>query len=351
LLISVIIPNHNRKEFLVSAVESVLGQNFPKAEYELIVSTNNVELDSFLSTKGIKVIHEQSEAIGAKVAKAIEVSDGEIICFLDDDDLFMPHKLKEIYELFSKNEIDYHHNDSMIISKAGDVIEERSPWMAPLLTRLSTVNKVTILNKKDFVRSAGALYSLVAYNSSSTSLRRELIIPLLNKLSQIRLGIDLFYFFSSLSTKRKIAVDGRILTKYRVHGKNSASPDLLNFDSYIETKLEWLMKVIQSRSSMLDIIPPDFMEVKDDQKMEIITEKLLAKSMPSSTNLKISFNEYLYYIKKFLQINMRGKRLPIRTLIPFAPTVLKKAIWYSTYKSDVRRYYGVKRKAGVTVKS
>ncbi len=96
--VSVIIPTHNRAEFLHSAITSVLNQTFQ--DFEIIIiddaskdHTREV-IDNFNDAR-IKVIHNQVSK-GAAGARNIGImnSNCEYIAFLDDDDEWLPEKLK-----------------------------------------------------------------------------------------------------------------------------------------------------------------------------------------------------------------------------------------------------------------
>jgi glycosyltransferase involved in cell wall biosynthesis len=50
--ISVIITAHNRREFLLDAVNSALNQTLPKDEYEIIIVKNFSEYDDILKNLG-----------------------------------------------------------------------------------------------------------------------------------------------------------------------------------------------------------------------------------------------------------------------------------------------------------
>ena len=96
--VSVIIPTHNRAEFLRSAVKSVLNQTFQDFEIVIIddASKDHTQevIANFNDTR-IKVIHNQVSkgAAGARNIGLINTS-GEYIAFLDDDDEWLPEKLK-----------------------------------------------------------------------------------------------------------------------------------------------------------------------------------------------------------------------------------------------------------------
>jgi glycosyltransferase involved in cell wall biosynthesis len=101
--ISVIITAHNRREFLLEAVNSALNQTLPKDEYEIIVVKNfeDERIEKFLEERNVKNIVTKEEPLGAKIFKGVEESRGEVVSFLDDDDLWLPQKL-EIVKKYSK---------------------------------------------------------------------------------------------------------------------------------------------------------------------------------------------------------------------------------------------------------
>jgi len=96
--VSVIIPTHNRAEFLLSAITSVLNQTFQNFEVIIIDDASKDHtrevIANFNDTR-IKVIHNQVSK-GAAGARNIAImnSNCEYTAFLDDDDEWVPEKLK-----------------------------------------------------------------------------------------------------------------------------------------------------------------------------------------------------------------------------------------------------------------
>src|SRR4030095_13333348 len=96
--VSVIIPTHNRAEFLRSAITSVLNQTFQDFEVVIVDDASKdhtQEVIANFNDKRIKVIHNPFSRVDAG-ARNIGVisSDGEYVAFLDDDDEWLPEKLK-----------------------------------------------------------------------------------------------------------------------------------------------------------------------------------------------------------------------------------------------------------------
>jgi glycosyltransferase involved in cell wall biosynthesis len=102
--ISVIIPTYNRAQFIRRAIKSVLLQSF--GDYELIViddasSDQTQQILEHMNDKRIKIIrHEKNKGAPAARNTGIMASKGEYIGFLDDDDEWLPDKLKEQLKLF-----------------------------------------------------------------------------------------------------------------------------------------------------------------------------------------------------------------------------------------------------------
>ncbi len=100
-LVSIITPNYNCKNFIAQTIKSVLSQTYTNWEMLIVddCSTDGsyeVALEYVSSDKRIKVIRNEKNS-GAVVSrnKAIEISNGEFIAFLDSDDLWEPEKLEK----------------------------------------------------------------------------------------------------------------------------------------------------------------------------------------------------------------------------------------------------------------
>ena len=98
-VVSVIIPTHNRASLLKTALDSVyaqegIGESF---EIEVIViddaSSDNTP-DVVLGYPAKFIRHDINQGASAARNSGIKVCKGKYIAFLDDDDLFLPHKLK-----------------------------------------------------------------------------------------------------------------------------------------------------------------------------------------------------------------------------------------------------------------
>jgi len=102
-LVSVVIPTYNRADLVLKAIKSVLGQTF--TDFEVLVcddgSTDNTEeaIKSINHGK-IRYLKQENKGPGAARNLGIKHARGEIISFLDSDDLWLSDHLKYVVEFF-----------------------------------------------------------------------------------------------------------------------------------------------------------------------------------------------------------------------------------------------------------
>ena len=104
-LVTVIIPTYNRGWILQDAIDSVLDQDF--SDYELIVvddgsSDNTREILGAYGDR-ITVLRQPNRGVSAARNRGINEAAGQLIAFLDSDDLWLPGKLSTQVEFFEDN--------------------------------------------------------------------------------------------------------------------------------------------------------------------------------------------------------------------------------------------------------
>jgi len=105
--VSVVIPTYNGKEYLGEAIQSVLDQTYP--HFEIIVvddaSPEDVShiVNSFTDARVRYIQHVKNRGAVAARKTGVGASSGDIIGFLDQDDLFHKHKLETHLNYFLKN--------------------------------------------------------------------------------------------------------------------------------------------------------------------------------------------------------------------------------------------------------
>lgn len=101
-LISIITPCLNRADFVSEAVESVLHQDYPNFEH-IIVDGGSTDgtLDILKRYPHVKVISEPDQGLYDAINKGIHYCNGEIIGFLNTDDLYEENIFSSVTQVFN----------------------------------------------------------------------------------------------------------------------------------------------------------------------------------------------------------------------------------------------------------
>jgi glycosyltransferase involved in cell wall biosynthesis len=101
--ITVVTPSYNQAQFLEQTILSVIGQEYPNLEYFLMDGGSNDGSFDIIKKYEKHFDYWQSEKDGGQTA-AINAgfarSTGEILCWLNSDDMFMPGALLKIGKIF-----------------------------------------------------------------------------------------------------------------------------------------------------------------------------------------------------------------------------------------------------------
>jgi len=103
-LVSIIIPTYNYSNYISEAINSVLNQNFPQDEIEIIViddgSTDNTKEVIAKYKDKVKYIYKENSGKASATKVGIEAANSKYIFNLDADDLFLPDKLSKVVKVF-----------------------------------------------------------------------------------------------------------------------------------------------------------------------------------------------------------------------------------------------------------
>ena len=103
--ISVITPSFNQAKFLEKTIESVLSQGYPNLEYIVIdggSTDGSVEILERWSDKLTYWISEPDSGHGEALNKGFARSTGDLMCWLNSDDMYYPWTLEVVAEIFAQ---------------------------------------------------------------------------------------------------------------------------------------------------------------------------------------------------------------------------------------------------------
>lgn len=130
--ISVAIPAYNVEKYIESCLTSVVRQDLPSSDYEILV-VNDGSTDSTLSKivdfakkyRNIVVLDKKNEGLSATRNLCIDKACGEYLLFLDSDDTIVENCLATIYSQMKEEKLDILEFDFICVDEKGDEIIPR----------------------------------------------------------------------------------------------------------------------------------------------------------------------------------------------------------------------------------
>ena len=278
-LVSVIIPTYGGTEFLSRCVDSVLSQTYKNIEI-IVVDDNGLGspnqketatiMERYKSMSNVKyVCHEVNINGSAARNTGVKTSNGEYIALLDDDDVFLPDKIKRQVELLSSLSLDYgavycSHETFLDGSKVG---EEHALMDGKILYEYM-LHKVEIASSSIMVRR-NVWEELGGFDESFKRHQDwEFIIRLLNKYS---IKSDNFWGFKRILQFRNSSVSPQIVKERRLFYLKKMAPIINTFSIAQQNNI-----VVRER----DDVAVTFLKTKDYigflKEMTNISPKLLA---------------------------------------------------------------------------
>ena len=129
--VSIIIPAYNGDRYIAEAIEGILTQTY--SDYEIIVvddgSTDNTRQIIQQYGDRIQYLSQTNQGVAASRNLGLKASQGEYIAFLDQDDVFLPHKLASQATLLDQNPaLGIVNSGWQIVNEQGEVQAAVKPW-------------------------------------------------------------------------------------------------------------------------------------------------------------------------------------------------------------------------------
>lgn len=204
--VSVIIPNYNYANYLAEAIDSVLAQTYSNIEIIVVDdgSTDNSARILENYTGKIKCIFQQNQGVSAARNNGVAQSSGELLAFLDADDVWLPTKVEEQVRVFIENpKIGIVHTGYVTVGADGAEIQEfNDGGSGRLVKEFLLFEEPTIL--------AGCSGAIV---------KRTLFNEVLGFDRALMTAAD-WDLFRRVATKCIVGFCPKILLRYRLHGSN-----------------------------------------------------------------------------------------------------------------------------------
>ncbi len=125
-LVSIITPSYNQDRFIRETIESVLSQDYDNIEYIIIdgCSTDN-SLNIIKEYENqLKYVSQKDQGQSDAINKGFKMAHGEIIAWLNSDDIYEPNCISAVVEEFSRNQtLGLLYGDGYIIDENSNKIK------------------------------------------------------------------------------------------------------------------------------------------------------------------------------------------------------------------------------------
>ena len=126
--VSVIIPSYNSARYLGRAIDSARAQTYK--DYEILVvddgSTDDTKDVAMQYGRKVTYLYQQNRGVSAARNHAILKANGELLAYLDADDMWYPEKLeRQVAFLDVHQECGMVHSEMSVINEQGEILHLR----------------------------------------------------------------------------------------------------------------------------------------------------------------------------------------------------------------------------------
>lgn len=211
LSVSVLIDTHNHERFIEKAIVSVLEQDFPAADREIIViddgSTDRTPEIARRFESRVRYIRKENGGQASAFNAGIPQCQGEFIAFLDGDDYWLPGKLSRVAGVLAANPS---------VGLVGHAIKESLPDGKERLAAPPQDERFRI----DSLAAAQVFRLRRSFlGTSRMTLRADLARRILPVPEQLVIEAD-EYLFTMAAAMGEVVILREPLTCYVIHGGN-----------------------------------------------------------------------------------------------------------------------------------
>lgn len=206
--VSAVVTAHDRTAFLAEAVRSALASG---ADEILVVRNFG---GAIAGCEGrYRDLRCDAPETAEKEARGLEAASGEVVGFLDDDDLWEPTKVARLRALFGpRPDLVYYCHGHRPVDAAGRPVEASHPELVDKdAARFST------WDREDFEQLVRTVWP---GNNSSTVVRRAWGVGWLPWLRETGWSVDMFWLVAALLGGRGFEIGPDPLTRLRLHERN-----------------------------------------------------------------------------------------------------------------------------------
>lgn len=300
ILISLIVPVYNVERYVAECIESLSRQSWPEIEIICIDdgstdgSSELLKMFACLDSR-IKIYHTDNNGVSSARNLGIQMATGQVIMFVDADDVLEPFACELVARSYSSNKWDI-----MKFSATPFPEGAAEPWITDVLT-VPNRFEIDAPDADDLVfdRHSRPFIWNGAYRASFLKLS-DVLFP-----EAIKIGEDQVFSFATLARTNRVVFSSKPMYRYRVARSDSAmSHSSCDISKKIAAHIEMLGLIIDDWTLLnrmdgddgrkmlefcTDFIIPDLYKISDIElrirlvdKMSQMLQRRLSKEKCSS---------------------------------------------------------------------
>jgi glycosyltransferase involved in cell wall biosynthesis len=292
--ITIVTPNYNGGEFLEETIQSVLSQNYPNLEYIIIdggSSDNSVSIIKKYETQLAYWVSEPDKGLYDAIQKGFDKSTGEIMAWLNSDDLYHPKALFIVAELFSFKGLNW-------IQGIPSTFDEQGRTVA--VSEFKRWSKLDYyLGNFEWIQQESTFWRRSLWETSGSKLATDL-----KYAGDLELWLRFFRY-------EKLFVTQALLGGFRQRSKNQLSLDFL--DLYIKEAKEKIQYEVENNipveeKKLIEEIKKYNVLVKDVKFVFIkkMINKLFYSKMLKKKRMYFNYPPMIYFDRVKQEFTIKG---------------------------------------------
>ncbi len=167
-LVSIITPSYNQADFLEYTIQSVLKQDYLNLEYGIVdggSADGSLDILKKYDPHLSWWISEPDQGQAQAINKGIARTSGNIIAWINSDDIYLPNAIKQAVKAIEEHEVDLVFGDAVTIDEAGYPLNELmfSDWDLSDLLRFRVICQPAVFMKREVWEEVQGLNSDLHY--------------------------------------------------------------------------------------------------------------------------------------------------------------------------------------------
>lgn len=283
LSLSIVTPSFNQGRFIERTLQSVLQQNISKLEYIVMDGGSNDETLSILQQydSSINWVSKPDRGQSDAINQGFKKASGDIIGWLNSDDIYYPGSLATILEFFENNpNIDMVYGDAFHIDANDKKIEyyPTEPWSVQRLKQACFISQPAVF----FRRRIFSKYGLLNEN--------------------LNFCMDYEYWLRLALKGAKIMYIPTVLAGSRLYPETKTSSSPLKFSIETMNMLRTILGYVPNSWLLKHAI----LQIQTSSSLRFPSKKYLLATLMSASFLSFEWNGLFQGIKSFLTLPKAG---------------------------------------------